>query len=172
MDGLLPQIENHKLEVAATKGMDEFLDVFIQAYLQLVGDHIDAEKMKLLNGQQNTLLAWHYFTEEVRSGGFVQLIQNGYGAYIFDNPFAKAMRLFGATELSKLLYKAKKIYDENRDALERETTEEEFHAMYEEFEAFDELEERYFEIEEEQTAEIAHYVDLNIELFATIVEGK
>lgn len=41
-------------------------------------------------------------------GGFVQLIQNGYGPYIFDNPFAKAMRMFGAKEFSKLIYEAKK----------------------------------------------------------------
>ena len=36
---------------------------------------------------------------------------NDYGGYIFDNPFAKVMRLWGAEEFSKLVYKAKKIYD-------------------------------------------------------------
>jgi len=43
-------------------------------------------------------------------------------------------------------------------------------AMYEEFEVFDELEEEYFEIEEESTAAIAHYLDENLEWFATIKE--
>ena len=169
MSELLPEIKSELLEKAASEGMDEFLDVFIQAYIQLTDDELSAEKMQLLNGYQHTLLAWHYFTQEMRDGGFVQLIQNGYGAYIFDNPFAKAMRLFGAAELSKLIYKAKKIYDGHREELERETTEEEFHAMYEQFEAFDDLEERYFEIEEEQTEAIARYVDQNIGRFATIV---
>lgn len=169
MSELLPEIKSELLEKAALEGMDEFLDVFIQAYIQLTDDELNAEKMQLLNGYQHTLLAWHYFTQEMRDGGFVQLIQNGYGAYIFDNPFAKAMRLFGAAELSKLIYKAKKIYDGHREELERETTEEEFHAMYEQFEAFDDLEERYFEIEEEQTEAIARYVDQNIGRFATIV---
>lgn len=169
MSELLPEIKSELLKKAASEGMDEFLDVFIQAYIQLTDDELSAEKMQLLNGYQHTLLAWHYFTQEMRDGGFVQLIQNGYGAYIFDNPFAKAMRLFGAAELSKLIYKAKKIYDGHREELERETTEEEFHAMYEQFEAFDDLEERYFEIEEEQTEAIARYVDQNIGRFATIV---
>lgn len=169
MSELLPEIKSELLEKAASEGMDEFLDVFIQAYIQLTDDELSAEKMQMLNGYQHTLLAWHYFTQEMRDGGFVQLIQNGYGAYIFDNPFAKAMRLFGAAELSKLIYKAKKIYDGHREELERETTEEEFHAMYEQFEAFDDLEERYFEIEEEQTEAIARYVDQNIGRFATIV---
>lgn len=45
------------------------------------------------------------------------------------------MRLWGAEEFSKLVYKAKKIYDANRVDLERERTEEEFMAMYEPYEA-------------------------------------
>lgn len=54
--------------------------------------------------------------------------------------------------------------------LERETTEEEFMAMYTDFEQFDELEEKFFYIEEEETAIIAQYVDENIEDFAEIVK--
>jgi hypothetical protein len=54
--------------------------------------------------------------------------------------------------------------------LERETTEDEFMAMYVDFEVFDELEEQYFEMEEEQTAIIASYVDEHIEDFAEIIE--
>ena len=54
--------------------------------------------------------------------------------------------------------------------LERETTEEEFNAMYVDFEVFDEMEEMYFEMEEQQTALIAAYVDEHIEDFAEIVK--
>ncbi len=70
--------------------------------------------------------------------------------------------------MARIIYKAKEIYDANREALERETTEEEFTAMYVDFEVFDELEERYFVIEEEQTAIIASYVDDNIGEFGEI----
>jgi hypothetical protein len=125
--------------------------------------------MSSLNGSQHTLLAYRFFCNEMRDGGFVQLIQNGYGGYIFNNPFAKAIRQFGAPELTKLIYKAKEIYDPNKAILERETTEEEFNAMYVDFEVFDELEEKYFEMEEEQTALIAAYVDEHIGDFAEIV---
>lgn len=170
MDELLPIIKGEQLSAAAEQGMDEFIAVFTNAYLEMIQDNLTGESLQQLNGYQNTLLAYHYFVQEIQSGGFVQLIQNGYGAYIFDNPFAKAMRLFGAKELSKLIYKAKKIYDEHRERLERETTEDEFMAMYEEFEAFDDLEEEYFELEEESTAAIAHYVDEHLGLFAIIEE--
>ena len=163
------QINDKVLAEEAPKGMDEFLQVFIDAYLKEIDGQLTAENLSKLNGSQHTLLAWHYFTTEMREGGFVQLIQNGYGNYIFGNPFAKAIRQFGAVELSKLIYKAKEIYDANKKELERETTEEEFNAMYVDFEMFDELEEQYFDMEEQQTALIAAYVDDHLEEFAEIV---
>ncbi|MEG2573569.1 MAG: DUF4375 domain-containing protein, partial [Bacteroides sp.] len=82
-----------------------------------------------------------------------------------------AMRLFGAEDLSKLVYKAKKIYDENKEDLMKERTDEEFMAMYEQYEAFDDLEEAYLNMEEETTAIIAEYVDNHIEQFGDII-GK
>ena len=164
------QIKDSDLAQAAEQGMDEFLQVFIDAYLEAIDGKLSAENMSKLNGSQHSLLAWHFFSTEMREGGFVQLIQNGYGAYIFDNPFAKVMKQFGAVELGKLIYKAKDIYDPNKKELERETTEEEFNAMYVDFEVFDELEEMYFEMEEQQTALIAAYVDEHIEDFAEIVK--
>ncbi len=164
------QIKDSDLAQAAEQGMDEFLQVFIDAYLEAIDGKLSAENMSKLNGSQHSLLAWHFFSTEMREGGFVQLIQNGYGAYIFDNPFAKVMKQFGAVELGKLIYKAKDIYDPNKKELERETTEEEFNAMYVDFEVFDEMEEMYFDMEEQQTALIAAYVDEHIEDFAEIVK--
>lgn len=103
-------------------------------------------------------------------GGFCQLVQNGYGGYIFANPFAKVMRLWGVGDLSKLVYAAKKIYDVHRKDLERERTDDEFMAMYEQYEAFDELEDEFLEKEEEYTALVASYVDEHLESFAKIIE--
>jgi hypothetical protein len=80
------------------------------------------------------------------------------------------MRLWGAKEFSKLVYKAKEIYDLNRKELEKERTDEEFMAMYEQFEAFDEIEEAFFEMEEQVTTCIASYVDSHLDLFAKIMK--
>lgn len=163
------KIDGKELEKAGLINEDAFLNVFIQAYLKETGVILDETSMSKLNGWQHSLLAYHYFREEVMQGGFIQLIQNGYGSYIFRNPFAKALRLFGAEELSKIIYKGREIYDANQKELERETNEEEFHAMYEQYEAFDELEERFFQIEEECTASIARYVDEHLDDFAVII---
>lgn len=163
------QIEETKIIEAAEKGMDDFLKLFTDSYLEELGGDITNDNIEKLNGYQHTLLALHFFKEEVNVGGFVQLIQNGYGGYILDNPTAKSLKQMGAKVLSKILYKAKDIYDKHRAELERETTEEEFMAMYEQFEQFDELEEKFFYIEEEETLIVAQYVDDNIEDFAEIV---
>lgn len=163
------KIPENKIIESAEKGMDEFLKVFTDAYLDAIGGEINAENLEQLNGYQHTLLALRFFSDEVNEGGFVQLIQNGYGGYIFDNPVAKALKQMGAKGLSKILYKAKEIYDAHRAELERETTEEEFNAMYVDFEQFDELEEKFFYTEEEEIALIAQYVDENLADFAEIV---
>jgi hypothetical protein len=164
-------VSDADLRKGAEEGMDAFLKVFIDKYLEVTGGKINADTMLLLNGYQHTLLGYHFFREEVMEGGFVQLIQNGYGPYIFDNPFAKAMRMFGAKDFSKLIYEAKKIYDAHRADLEKERTEEEFMAMYEQYEAFDDLEERYMEEEEQITAQIATYVDEHLDSFAQVQQA-
>lgn len=160
------------LRKAAEEGIDAYLSVFRKAYEGITGGVPDATTMPLLNGWQHSLLAYLYFRDEIMEGGFVQLIQNGYGSYIFDNPFAKALRLFGLTDLSKLVYKAKEIYDANRQALETETNEEEFTALYEQYEAFDELEETFFEWEEGCTNILARYVDEHLSDFVDTITSE
>lgn len=90
------QIQEQAIIEAAGKGMDAFLNLFTDAYLAALDGNVTAENMEKLNGYQHTLLAFRFFTDEVREGGFVQLIQNGYGGYVFDNPTAKALKLMGA----------------------------------------------------------------------------
>lgn len=162
------KIKDELLRQGAAEGIDEFLQVFVDAYERKLGGELTAENMGLLTGYQITLLAYYYFRREVLEGGFVQLIYNGYGGFIFENPFAKAMRLFGAKQFSKLVYAARKIYDENKVELTREKSDEEFMASYEKYEDFDELEEEYMEMEEQVTSLLAVYVDEHIEDFCEI----
>ena len=166
------EVTDAALRQAAGEGMDAFIKVFTDKYKEVIGDELTAETMPLLSAEQHSLLAYQIFRDEIMEGGFCQLIQNGYGAYIFANPFAKVMRLWGVGELSKLVYAAKKIYDTHREDLERERTDDEFMAMYEQYEAFDELEEELLEKEEEYTSLVARYVDEHLELFAKIESEK
>lgn len=162
------KVSDAALRQAAANGMDEFIKVFTDAYEATLGGEWTAESMSRLTGEQHSLLAYRIFRDEIMEGGFCQLIQNGYGGYIFFNPFARVMRQWGVDELAKIVYAARKIYDVHREDLERERTDEEFMAMYEQYEAFDDLEDEFLEKEEEFTARVAAYVDEHLELFAEI----
>ncbi len=163
------QIKKTDLEKAGAESALAFLEVFLKKYNEVIEGELTAEGMAKLNADQNTLLAFNIFREEVRGGGFVQLIYNGYGPYIFDNPFAKALRLMGAKDLSKLIYKAKDIYDLRKEELTKEVEEEELCEIYSEFEEFDELDEEYISIEESSIYSLAEYVDGNIENFGEVI---
>ncbi len=163
------QITEKQIAEALQKEPIDYINLYTDAYLAEIDNELNVENMQKLNGHQHALLAYHYFRKEVNYGGFVQLVQNGYGGYIFDNPTAKALKIFGADGTAKIIYKAKEIYDANREELERDTTDEEFNAMYVDFEVFEEIEESYYQIEKKQTAIIAQFVDDNRELFAEIV---
>ena len=103
-------IDDLTLRQAADEGMDAFVGAFIQAIKDAIGGELTAETLGELNSDQITLLAWDVLHEEVMDGGFVQLIHNGYGPFIFKNPFAKAVKLWGMRELSKLVYDAHTLY--------------------------------------------------------------
>ena len=165
MDIMDKLITDERLRQGAEEGMDGFLKVFTDAYLEVIGGELTAETMGRLTGSQHALLGYHFFHEEVMDGGFCQLVYNGYGPYIFDNPFAKVLRLWGLKDFSKIIYKAKEIYDEHKVDLTRERSDEEFMAMYELYPQFDDPEDYFIENEEEITATIAYYVDEHIEEF-------
>lgn len=161
------KVKESELVKAGSEGMDEFIRVFTNEYEKVMADSF---AMEGLNASQHTLLAYHYFLAQIVEGGFCQLIQNGYGPYIFDNPFAKVMRLWGLKDFSKMIYKAKTIYDEHKVDLMKDRTEEEFMAMYEEYEAFDEIEEEFSESEEMITMLIATYVEEHMDEFAEVIK--
>lgn len=161
-------IQEKKLQKAAALGTDAFLSCIHDSILSAVRGEVNAETLQLLNGEQVTLLAYFIFREEVMDGGFIQLIHNGYGPFIFLNPFAKAMRLWGAHEFSKLVYKGRKLFEKYGDKLTADCTDEEFMSLFEQYPEFDDLDDAFIEMEEEVTDIIAHYVDENLEKFIII----
>lgn len=161
-------IKNQVLQDAAVEGADAFLQAIIHAVKMSIGGELTAETMPQLTAEQTTLLAWDMLHEEVMDGGFVQLIHNGYGPFIFKNPLAKVMKLWGLRDFSKLLYEAHTLWVKYGSAIEADCTDDEFMALFEQFPAFDDLDDSFVEHEEEWTSAIAHYVDENIERFVTI----
>ncbi len=162
------KISDSVLRNAAEKGMDEFLKVFVNGIYDAIGGELTEATMSELNGDQITLLAYDILREEVMDGGFVQLIHNGYGGFLFKNPFALAVRNWGLDDLARLINKTRKLYVKYKDEIEAECSDEDFMAMFEQMPSFDDCDDAFVENEETWTSDVAHYVDEHIERFAVV----
>lgn len=162
-------VKDSVLRQAAEAGMDEFIKVFTDAIYDFIGGELNADNMGMLNSDQITLLAYVILRDNVMDGGFVELIHNGYGGFIFLNPFGKAVREWGLQDLYKIVRKCHRYYVIHHESLEKDCTQEEFDALYEQFPVFDDFDDAFVESEEAFTSGVAHYVDEHIDNFATIV---
>ena len=162
-------VKDTVLRQAAEAGMDEFIKVFTDAIYDFIGGKLNADNMGMLNSDQITLLAYVILRDNVMDGGFVELIHNGYGGFIFLNPFGKAVREWGLQDLYKIIRKCHRYYVIHHESLEKDCTQEEFDALYEQFPVFDDFDDAFVESEEDFTSGVAHYVDEHIDNFATIV---
>lgn len=147
------------------------------AILKSIGGQLNADNFSLLNADQITLLAYRMLRDEVMDGGFIGLIHNGLGSFIFLNPFAKAIRLWSEDldsptdittlhDFSKLIYKGRKLFEQYATALTRPCTDDEFMALYEQYPQFDELDDAFVEAEEDITSAITHYVEKHLTSFS------
>ena len=161
-------ISDATLRKAAGEGMDAFVGAFVTAIRDALGGELSSENITELNADQVTLLAWDVLHNEVMDGGFVQLIHNGYGPFIFKNPLAKALKLWGMRDLSKLIYDAHSLYVKYHEPLERDCTDDEFMALFEQYPEFDDLDDEFVEKEEEWTEQIARYIDEHLDRFVKI----
>ena len=151
------------------------MDPFITSrqILESIGGTLDAQTMPSLTSDQITLLAYTMLHEEVMDGGFIQLIHNGLGPFIFLNPFAKAIRLWGKGtddeevlhDLSNLIYKGRKLFEKYGEELTRDCTDDEFMALFEQYPDFDDLDDEFVENEEDYSAAIERYITAHEDLF-------
>lgn len=163
------KIKDAVLQKAAGEGMYAFVGVFVDAINEAIGGKLDAGTMAELNADQITLLAWNILHEEVMDGGFIQLIHNGYGAFIYKNPFAVAVREWGLADLCRLIRKSHALYGKYHDEIEKDCTDDEFMALFGRMPEFDRFDDEFVENEERWTDEIAHFIDGNIGKFAIVV---
>lgn len=163
-------IKESELVAAASNSMDDFLKVFVNATKDAIGGELTAETMNELNVHQVTLLAYDILHNEVMDGGFIQLIHNGYGGFMFFNPVAKILKMWGLRDLSKLIYEGRSLYVKSRSDIECECSDDEFMALFERHPEFDDLDDKFVENEEEWTEAIARYIDGHIDDFARVVE--
>lgn len=162
-------ISDSALRAAASESIDAFVRVVLDAIKNAVGGELTLETMSALTNEQITLWAFSIVHEEVMDGGYVQLLHNGYGPFLFDNPFLKILKAWGLRDLVKQLYDARKLFFDNREVIERDCTDEEFMALFERFPQFDSLDDDFVEHEEEYVEALAHYIDEHLDAFVKVV---
>lgn len=163
-------IKDKVLKAAASKGMSDFVNAVTDAINKSIGGNLTVETMSCLNSDQVTLMAYSIMREELMVGGFVQLIFNGYGPFIFKNPFARALKAWGLVPLGRIIQKAHKYYGKYHELIERDMSDDEFMALYEQCPEFDDYDDEFVENEDMFTSMIACYVDEHITNFVTIEE--
>ncbi len=163
-------VKDAGLREAALNGMDEFLQVIVDAIYDAIGGELTADTLQEINADQITLLAYFILRDTVMDGGFVELIHNGYGPFIYLNPFAKAVRNWGLRDLYKIISESHRLFGKYRSEIEKDCTQEEFDALFEKFPEFDDYDDYFVEHEEEFTMEIAHYVDDHLDDFCKITK--
>ena len=175
---ILPAISENRIKEAASKSLDAFFTLITDTLLEAADGELTATSMSQLNGEQITALAYRMLRDEVMDGGFIQLIHNGLGPFIFLNPFAKAMRLWGEAlegpnplhDFSKLIYKGRKLFEEYGEALTHPCSDEEFMALFEQYPQFDDLDDSFVEAEEDITTAIAIYIDNHLSDFVDVID--
>lgn len=165
-------ISDDKLRQAAANGNDAFVCAVADSINDSIVGGLTAENMAELGSDQITLLAYRTLRDEVMDGGFIELIHDGYGAFMFRNPLGKALREWGLRDLYKIIDKTHSLYTEFHDEIERECTDEEFMAMYEKYPKFDKFDDEFVDNEEVWTGYIARYVDEHISNFVKVVNDE
>ena len=163
-----PVVKEESIIKAANEGMDEFINLVADVLLESVGGSLDATTMQQLNADQLTVIAYIWMRNEVMDGGFVQLIHNGFGGFIFENPFARIIKSWGLKELGRLIYDVKKLYHEHGVSIQADCTDEEFMELFEKHPEFDDYDDTFVENEEEWTCGMAYYIDEHLQDFITI----
>lgn len=137
--------------------MDDQLQDIREHILARIGGKLTEESIQQLSADEVTLLAYCTLREEVMDGGLVQLIYNGYGPFIFLNPFAKAMRLWGLKDFSKLLYEGRKFFEAHGAEIQQEMSDEDFMALFEQYPEADDFDDTFIENEEDITREVLNH---------------
>lgn len=167
---IIPEITER--EITDAKNSEDPWDLLFMIsdkYFKLIASDPTRKILKEFNQYQHSLLAFNYLYGEVCNGGFIQLIQNGYGKYIFNDPFIESLKAFGAENTANVVEKASDIYIAKRDILEKETTLKEFSELYKEHPSFEQQESEFYLYADDDTQKIKEFILLNPDKFFTVI---
>lgn len=161
----LPSVDPEKLkELASAAGRDEeFLQLLTEPlheelYRRQTFDLLD----ELTEGQQ-LALSYEYVSEQIKGGGVIQLLHNGYAGLVMDLP--KFLQALGDAEMSMLMDDTLKFYVQHRGKLDAELTVNDFARLYAELPESEALDARFHVLHANTIKVIAAYAKNNLQEF-------
>ena len=139
------------------------LNALTDQLIARIGGQLNESNMNMLSLNEHCLLAYRYLRDEVMDGGFIQLIQNGYGPYVLLGPFPMLMKKeWRQKQFGQFLFDVAREYKAHRAELEADKSDDDFMAQYEQFEALNDYGDDYLDDYEETVtpAIVEHYQSL------------
>lgn len=163
----LPVIELNKLKQLQSSGdVNGYYDALCQPLHEELYKRQDFAFFDELNDVQQMLICYDYIQNHTLQGGFIQLIQNGYINMLV--PMPGWLNMIGDRQMAKLLDDALKVYVENKDILDKETTVEEFAALYNQLPVFHALDKQFENLHPHTIKYILDYATIHIHEFVII----
>ena len=164
---IIPIVNRYELESVKNDPF-KYIHLLTDKYFQIISSEPTQQVLNKFTNDQNTLLAFIIMDGQVCNGGFIQLIENKYGSYIFDSPLAEYLTNWGAMKTAKTIDDARLIYHQKKAILEKEKTLEEFAKLYQDHPDFEELESRYYSQINSEREIIKQYIQSNIVQFTVV----
>ena len=160
---LLPVISQQELD-AVKENPAELITLLVSHYRKAMES--DSSGQVQLTLEQYVLMGFHILDEQASAGGFIQVIENGYGAYIFHSGLSDHLRSWGAIRSASLIDSAGVLFDMKKEILEKEKTLAEFARLYQEHPEFDQLDTEFHAVKDGEKNAVRDHIMKNIERFA------
>ncbi|MCW3466169.1 DMP19 family protein [Chitinophaga nivalis] len=165
----LPTVKKEIIAAAREEDWD-----FIYAVLEPYQDAVEEAEdefalLDQLSDDQQVLLTYDALYGQVTNGGFLQLIHNGYGQFVFENSFIDDLQRWSLQETAALLRQAEAIYVAHKELLEEERELEAFSRLYKEFTHFEPLDSAFYDIMDEEVTRFRKYLETNLASFIKVV---
>ncbi|MBC9909650.1 DMP19 family protein [Chitinophaga varians] len=167
----LPTVSKEVIEAAGTEDWD-FIYTIIEPYENAIEEAEDEEEiLDQLSDDQHALLIYNALYGQVTNGGFLQLIHNGYGQFVFDPVFVEDLQRWSMNETAALVKKAMDIYQANQVLLDQDRDLEAFSALYKTFTAFEPLDAAFYDVMDEEVKRFRNYIETNLDSFVKIEQA-
>ncbi|MNR15376.1 hypothetical protein D3C85_1319070 [compost metagenome] len=145
-----------------------YLFLFLSKYYQELEVDPTVEYDPDVFGTYGVLVAYNVLHDEILEGGFLGMILNGYGNYIFNDRFAAMLKKWGIVQLALNVENAKEVYRKNIMRLEKLILSPDISSLYCEFPEFNALDRDFLIMIEEETLKVKKFIQSNLNDFAIL----